>query len=50
VLAFEKGLHAFFHQNNAELMKKIDETGDWDKDIEATFKAGTDEFKKTGSW
>ncbi|MGN6480980.1 MAG: F0F1 ATP synthase subunit alpha, partial [Luteibacter sp.] len=50
VLAFEKGLHAFFRQNNADLMKKIDETGDWDKDIEATFKAGTDEFKKTGSW
>ena len=22
----------------------------WDKDIEATFKSATDEFKKTGSW
>jgi F-type H+-transporting ATPase subunit alpha len=50
VLPFEKGLHAFFRQNHADLMTKIDETGDWDKDIEATFKSATDEFKKTGSW
>src|SRR5246127_1142520 len=48
VLPFEKGLHAFFHQNHGELMKKIVATGDWNNDIEATFKAGLDEFKKTG--
>src|SRR6201991_3016070 len=50
VLPFEKGLHGFFRQNHGDLMKKIDETGDWDKDIEATFKSAADEFKKTGSW
>jgi F-type H+-transporting ATPase subunit alpha len=50
VLGFEKGLHAFMHQNHAELMKTIVETGNWDKDIEATFKASLDEYKKTGSW
>jgi F-type H+-transporting ATPase subunit alpha len=50
VLPFEKGLHAFFHQNYAELMKKIVSTGDWNNDIEASFKAGLDEYKKTGSW
>jgi len=50
VLAFEKGLHAFFHQNHGELMKKLVATGDWNNDIEATFKAGLDEYKKTGSW
>ncbi|MGN6329813.1 MAG: F0F1 ATP synthase subunit alpha, partial [Rhodanobacter sp.] len=50
VLAFEKGLHAFMHQNHADLMKTIVATGNWDKDIEATFKASLDEYKKTGSW
>jgi F-type H+-transporting ATPase subunit alpha len=50
VLPFEKGLHAFFHQNQGELMKKIVATGDWNNDIEATFKSGLDEYKKTGSW
>ena len=50
VLPFEKGLHAFMHQNHGELMKKIVATGDWNNDIEATFKASLDEYKKTGSW
>jgi len=50
VLPFEKGLHAFMHQNHAELMQKIVATGDWNNDIEATFKASLDEYKKTGSW
>jgi F-type H+-transporting ATPase subunit alpha len=31
-------------------MKKIVATGDWNNDIEATFKSGLDEYKKTGSW
>ena len=31
-------------------MKKIVDSGDWNGDIEATFKAGIAEFKKTGSW
>ena len=50
VLPFEKGLHAFMHQNHEELMNKIVATGDWNNDIEATFKASLDEYKKTGSW
>ncbi len=50
VLPFEAGLHAFMHQNHAELMQMIVTTGKWDKDIEAKFKAALDEYKKTGSW
>ncbi|HVH33007.1 F0F1 ATP synthase subunit alpha [Tahibacter sp. UC22_41] len=50
ILPFEKGLHAFFHQNHGDLVKKIVDSGDWNNDIEATFKAGIAEFKKTGSW
>ncbi|GAB3023093.1 F0F1 ATP synthase subunit alpha [Oleiagrimonas citrea] len=50
VLPFEKGLHAFMHQNHAELMNQIVETGNWNDEIKATFKSALDEFKKTGSW
>jgi F-type H+-transporting ATPase subunit alpha len=50
ILPFEAGLHAHFHGSYGDLMKKIVETGDWNKDIEETFKKGITEFKKTGSW
>jgi len=50
VLPFEKGLHAFMHQNHEELMTKIVATGDWNNEIEAVFKSSLDEYKKTGSW
>ncbi|HEY2621947.1 MAG TPA: F0F1 ATP synthase subunit alpha [Dyella sp.] len=50
VLPFEKGLHAFMHQNHGELMKKIVATGDWNNEIEGVFKTSLDEYKKTGSW
>ena len=47
---FEHGLHQYFQSNHGALMDKIAVSGDWDKDIEATFKKGIAEFKKTGSW
>jgi F-type H+-transporting ATPase subunit alpha len=50
ILPFEAALHAHFHSNYGDLMKNIVETGDWNNDIEGKFKAGLDEFKKTGSW
>ena len=50
VLPFEAALHAHFHGNYADLMKKIVDTGDWNNDIEGAFKKGLEEFKKTGSW
>jgi len=31
-------------------MSKVVETGDWNEQIEGTFKSALDEFKKTGSW
>ena len=50
ILPFESALHAHFHGNYADLMTNIVDTGDWNNDIEAKFKQGMDEFKKTGSW
>ena len=48
--AFEAGLHAHFANTQGELMAKIVETGDWNKDIEGAFKKGISEFKSTGTW
>ncbi|MCK9490247.1 MAG: F0F1 ATP synthase subunit alpha [Xanthomonadales bacterium] len=50
IQAFEAGLHAHFSHVQGELEKRIVDTGAWDKDIEATFKAVIEDFKKTGSW
>ena len=50
ILPFEAALHAHFYSNYADLMKKIVDSGDWNNDIEAQFKKGLEEFKKTGSW
>ena len=50
ILPFEHALHQFMQANHGELMQKIVETGDWNNDIEGTFKTALDEFKKTGSW
>jgi len=50
ILPFEHALHQFMQANHGDLMKKIVETGDWNADIEGTFKSALDEFKKTGSW
>ena len=50
ILPFEKGLHAHVENNYADLVKKIIASGDWNDEIEGTFKKAIDEFKKTGSW
>ncbi len=50
IQAFEKALHQHFASNFGELMDKMAVSGDWNNDIEATFKKGVAEFKKTGSW
>ena len=50
ILPFEHALHQYMGSNHGELMQKIVETGDWNPDIEGTFKSALDEFKKTGSW
>ena len=50
ILPFEKGLHAHVENNYADLVKKIIASGDWNDEIEGTFKKAIDELKKTGSW
>jgi F-type H+-transporting ATPase subunit alpha len=50
ILNFEKGLHSHFDQNHAELLASIVASGDWNDKIEGAFKAGIEDYKKTGSW
>jgi F-type H+-transporting ATPase subunit alpha len=48
--AFEKGLHAHMRTNYGELLQKINDTGDWNDDIEAEMKTAVEEFATTGSY
>ncbi|EQD71075.1 F0F1 ATP synthase subunit alpha [mine drainage metagenome] len=50
ILPFEHALHQYMRQSHGALMQTIDASGDWNKDIEGTFKQALAEFKKTGSW
>jgi F-type H+-transporting ATPase subunit alpha len=47
VLDFEASLHSFMATEQAELMKKINDTGAYDKDIVAALKTALDKFVAT---
>jgi F-type H+-transporting ATPase subunit alpha len=48
--AFEKALHDHMQTNYGELLDKINETGDWNEELEALMKKGVSEFAETGSY
>jgi len=48
--AFEDALHSFMNSSKKDLMAKINQTGDFNDDIEAGLKAGIAEFKKNHTW
>lgn len=50
ILPFEAGLHQFFRNSYADLLRDMDATGGWNDEIEGKFKTGIAEFKKTGSY
>jgi F-type H+-transporting ATPase subunit alpha len=47
VLAFEAGLHNFMKTSHADLLKKIEDTKQLDKDGEAALAAAIEGFKKS---
>ena len=47
---FEAALLTFINNDNAELMAKINETGGYDKEIEAGLSAALEKFKSTQTW
>jgi F-type H+-transporting ATPase subunit alpha len=50
VVAFEEALHAYAHSNASELIEKINTTGDFDEDTQASLKEFLDEFKASGAY
>lgn len=50
IVDFDVALIAYFRAEHAALMQQIDESGDYNKDIEAAFKAGIENFKATQTY
>ena len=50
ILSFEASLLAHVKSNNADLLDKINETGDYNDDISGEMKAACDKFKANGVW
>jgi len=50
IVPFEHGLHMFMRENKQDLMKRINETGDYNDEIAAELKATVEEFKSKGAW
>ncbi|MEJ7745341.1 MAG: F0F1 ATP synthase subunit alpha, partial [Luteimonas sp.] len=48
--AFEEALHAHFANTSGDTLKSINDSGDWNDELEAAFKQGIEDFKQTGSW
>ncbi len=50
VLDFERASIDYFRQHHGEMMKNIDQTGNFNDDIEKTLTEGFDAFKSNGVW
>ncbi len=47
---FEAALQSYMVSEQAELMNKVNETGDWNDEIESAFEAALETFKSTNVW
>jgi F-type H+-transporting ATPase subunit alpha len=47
---FEDALHAYMTANQSDLLAMIDDTGDYNDDIESRLRAALDDFKANHSW
>ncbi len=50
ISAFETALHSYTNSHQADLMKSINASGDYNEDIEARLKAALDDFTQTQTW
>lgn len=50
VLDFEAALLSYMASEHGAVMNNIVKTGDWNNEIEATFKSGIEKFKATQTW
>ncbi|RME34669.1 MAG: F0F1 ATP synthase subunit alpha, partial [Gammaproteobacteria bacterium] len=47
---FESALHGYMHSEYGELMDRVNDSGDYDDEIEAAFTKALEDFKATQSW
>ena len=50
IVSFESAMQAYVKTNNAALVDTINETGDYNDDIEAQLHQAIKDFKSNGSW
>ena len=50
VVDFEEAMQAYMKSNEAELLAKINESGDYNDEIEAAITAAIEKFKATSTW
>ncbi|MGB5426512.1 MAG: F0F1 ATP synthase subunit alpha [Gammaproteobacteria bacterium] len=50
VLDFEHAMHGYMRASQTELMDKINESGDFNDEIEAGLRAAIEDFKASGTW
>jgi F0F1-type ATP synthase alpha subunit len=50
IVDFEAAMQSGIASNNADLLAKINESGDYNDEIEAAIKAALENFKSTGTW
>jgi len=50
IVDFEAAMQAYIKSNSADLMTKINDSGDFNDEIEGAMKAALDTFKANGSW
>ncbi len=50
VVDFEAALHSYMNSEHAELMAQINESGDWNEEIEQAFRGALDDFKANHTW
>jgi F-type H+-transporting ATPase subunit alpha len=48
--SFEQSLLSYMNSEHADLMADINKTGNYNGEIEATFKAAIEKFKATQTW
>jgi F-type H+-transporting ATPase subunit alpha len=50
VVAFEAAMHDYLRSNNKDLLDQINQSGDYNDDIEAAIKKAVEAFKANGVW
>jgi F-type H+-transporting ATPase subunit alpha len=50
VVDFEHALHAYMRASHGDLLDKINQSGDYNDEIEAGLRSAVEDFKATGTW